>query len=190
MQHRFAAGTHSYHRESETMSDCVMKSYANIAVDKETREALARIPDQINKYIGEHSDSEKLPMGFALRKPSRSQPFTSAQRQYLNQKFHEGETSKSKFDPRQLAKEMRDSFEPEHCLKWQQIASYFSARGRKLRSEKISNENGEVVIDNEGEILELPNDFYATDPNVGTVYDEVVENVDRIMDELQDYDLY
>lgn len=167
------------------MSDCVMKSYAALAVDKETREALARIPDTVNHFVADHSAAEKLSMGFALRKPTKGKPFTSAQRQYLNDKFHQGEQSKSKFDARLLAKDMREIFEPEHCLRWQQIANYFSVRGRKLRSEKIANENNEIVVDNQGDIVELPNDLYVTDPNVGMDYDDVTEKVDQIMNEMQ-----
>lgn len=175
------SGQHQYHRESETLTDCVYKQYNKIAIDKETQEALARIPDRINNYMTDESSKEKLSMGFALRKSTPRKRFTAQQRRYLDAKFEEGKRSKSKFDARLLAQDMRDSLSPTECLTWQQISSYFSVRGRKQRNEPIANENDDIIIGPDGEITQIPDNQYETDPNVGTIDDDVHSKTEQIM---------
>lgn len=155
-------------------------------MDKETQEALRRIPDNVNKYVNEHSSEDDLVMGFALRKTTPRKRFTVEQRQFLDAKFKDGEKRKSKFDPRILAQDMRETFQPSDCLTWQQIASYFSVKGRKLRNEIIANENDDIVVDSDGQIIQVPDNQYMSDPNVGTVDEEIVKNTDIIMS-LEDF---
>ena len=66
---------------------------------------------------------------------------------------------------------MRDSFPPAQCLKWQKIASYFSTYGMKIRKEKIVPED--IKEDRNGEIVEIVDDHYMRDPNIGTIDDQI-----------------
>lgn len=157
-----------------------------MAMDKETQMALARIPDQIQKYVTDHSADSELTMGFALRRTSHRKRFSQRQRQFLIGKFIDGEKNKSKFDARQIAELMRETFEPSECLSWQQIASFWSVYGRKTRKENIANDNEDIVVNDKGEILQVPDDEYVSDPNVGSPDGELSDNAEFIMQKASD----
>ncbi len=89
------------------------------------------------------SGHQSLPRGWAVRQARSRVTFSDEVKKFLDKKFKEGEETKQKFDPRQTAALMREAtkpdgmllFEPDECLTWQQIASYWSQHARRMREE-------------------------------------------------------
>ena len=107
--------------------------------------------------------TEVLPQGWALRSSKKSTRFSEAQRWYLESKFKVGQETGLKFDPVDVARDMRYArnqqgaklFKVDEFLTAQQIQSNFSRRASKLRhshSDDPESEEDEDVLAAEEEL--------------------------------------
>ncbi|KAK3715340.1 hypothetical protein QZH41_001341 [Actinostola sp. cb2023] len=101
--------------------------------------------------------SEELPQGWALKSAKKGGRFNNNQRQYLDDKFRIGEITGHKFDPAQVAQDMRYAkhndgsrrFTVEEFLTPQQIKSYFSRTAGKLRKSGGTEESDAQAIEDQ-----------------------------------------
>ena len=126
-----------------------MKTYSNLAIDKDVQEALNRIPDEFTHYEHEELGGRIEEMGYALRKQTARTRFTSKQRNFMAEVFQKGQISGKKFDARETSNAMltmkkpnsnEPLFLPGELLTWQQISSWWSTYSRKnKRNELVDN---------------------------------------------------
>ena len=103
-----------------------------------------------------------LKKGWALKKKRKVKRFTKSQKAYMVQKFNEGETTGFKWEPEEVAREMRSVkdnkgkriFKAEDFLSASQIGSFFSRLSLEKRQMKnIEYEENDLTA--EGNINDL-----------------------------------
>ncbi len=175
------SGDHVYCKESETLYDHAVTTFANMAVDSDIKRALQAIPDDLADYAKERlAGRTEMTMGFAIRSAKARTKFEPHVRQYLIGKFEQGRISGKKFDARDISREMRSAkkagteqpmFTPKEFLTWQQIASFWSTYAR------TNNKREGAVIDSPNDsVAEIDNDVYMSDPNL-EVHDAQLDEV-------------
>ena len=105
---KICLGDHVYFKESENIYDHAMHTFATLSVDRVIKGALNEIPEALASYEEEQSGGQiKMRMGFALRTSRTRTRFSTTVRNFLIEKFDQGEKTGKKFDPRNLARDMR-----------------------------------------------------------------------------------
>ncbi|MCP4460941.1 MAG: hypothetical protein GY816_23415 [Cytophagales bacterium] len=125
---------------SETLYDYSMKAFSNLAIDNQVSEMMDRIPATMRNFGEEELQGSIEAVGWALKRSSLRTPFSKEVKEYLAQKYIEGRDKHKKYDPREIAKEMRTLkdenneavFKTSECKSWQQIASFWSANAKKI----------------------------------------------------------
>ena len=89
---------------------------------------------------GQQLESNLLKMRWAI--PERVQRrLTSAQKEFLNKLFDDGEKSGNKVGTEEAEQKMRKQFAPEYYLSGSTIKSYFSRRASKKKKGKIVDDD-------------------------------------------------
>jgi len=82
-----------------------------------------------------------LPIGWALQAQREHKRFSTAQRNYLKEKFDEGKKTNRKHTPQAIAESMKRDFDdPNDWLTWQQIASFWQSLAKKYKQKKITED--------------------------------------------------
>ena len=169
-------GNHKYPTMQDTLYDYAQKKLGQ-TVESETT-TIKELQDAIGQLDITTSTSEPQLQGWALRKQRAKTTFTKQVKDFLKEKFVEGEKSKSKNNPQQVSALMRiitddnatPLFAPEQCLTWQQIQSFWSQNAEKFRKELALEDDAPGVED----------DVYTEDAqlsNIDTVIEEVLAAV-------------
>ena len=113
-------------------------------------------------------------MGWALRTSRRPGTFDPKVREFLKQKFEEGEITGRKLDPRTVAKNMRIQFASNKWLKWSQIASVWSRLACLRRQETLEDRAIHDEDDNNQEHVgydaDLEDDPYFNNPEIDVIH--------------------
>ncbi len=190
LQRHMALGKHTFVPERLTLRDYAIRTY------KTTIEEMAAVQQQTTlrdvvltlDNIPEEDRNPPLTKGWAIRKTRRHTVFTVQQREYLANKFHEGERTKKKCDPKQVATNMRREkmatgepmFTPDEYLTWQQIASFFSryaAVQRQAQNERAAHNQVEASNRDCADVSSAYNDDYTEEHNYDTIDEEIEENL-------------
>ncbi|MCP4489173.1 MAG: hypothetical protein GY820_17950 [Gammaproteobacteria bacterium] len=123
---------------TQALHDYSMKAFSQIGIDQEIAATLSRISEATRDDELEGEQLENV--GFALKRVPQRTRFSTKVKSYLSEKFREGDRLHRKYDPRDIAKEMRTvksangdpMFTTEECLSWQQIARFWSQNARRI----------------------------------------------------------
>ncbi|XP_061189168.1 uncharacterized protein LOC133197244 [Saccostrea echinata] len=139
-------GIHEFKLERESVYDSIRKQWAelcnNVVITKKNVVDIACTSETV----------ETLSMGWALKRVRKVKRFPTKIRNFLTEKFLEGEKSGKKCNPNEVATEMKalrdtDSrrvFQINECLNSNQIASYFSRLG-----STSSKKNKEIDLEDD-----------------------------------------
>jgi hypothetical protein len=124
------------------------------------------------------SEGYQLPKGWALRVPKRTTRYTVAQKTYLKEKFDVGIDSNKKYNPVDIAKQMRKQpqFAERDWLTWQQIASYWS-RLSKEREQTVRA--GIPEQEDDDDVKSITDNVYvnAIDEHMEEVINNVISTI-------------
>lgn len=178
-------GKHDFQPDRLTMKDAALNLYSQ---DREqlttvihSLESGSEIENSLLTTNPGDPTAPALAMGFALKEVTSCKPFSKTQKEYLLKKFNEGEKNQQKFDPKDVAVQMRRETKIDHSplfsrseyLKPTQIASFWSREAQKRRksAKPVSTEDaatemqdGQEPQPHENECVD--DDEYTEDPNI------------------------
>lgn len=143
----------------------------------------------VNKALEEASapsTSGMLSLGWAIKARSPQKRMTTDQRQYLINKFNDGQRSGHKHEPEDVAKDMRRArnrshdprFLPDDYLKPFQIKQYFSRLSAKSKKGEIrpAEEENDKEEDDTTEIPDVPtSDEYGLEYQLEELLQELID---------------
>ena len=157
-------GVHELQPERVTMKDYALGLYSahieNVQMDRifqPLQDVIQEIESTDNNF---DKTLEPLPQGWALPQKKTKTEYTDNVKTFLKDLFVDGEKTKRKFDPKQVAIMMesitvrlegedRPRFMPSELLNYRQIASYFSRKTARMRNVAGCIENPKNVHCNE-----------------------------------------
>lgn len=152
----------------------------------ETSQVFSGLP-AVSEAIHSQRDAEAAPdglaaleMGWALKVRKPTKRFTVRQRAFLTEKFEEGARTGRKYDPHNVAKQMRrhpDFPSKDDWLTWTQISSFWSRLS--LNRERSSAGLAPAPVDDEFDIEEAADDAYAN-----AFEEHITESIQSVIDEV------
>ena len=117
-------GKHEIYAERETLRDAAIGGYKQKIEELHLTHTVPEIDDAVQDAVGLSPEDEVEPglsMGWALKVQQQGRKsFTPEVRQYLLSKFDEGLQSGTKYNPREIEKQMRYEQNRDGTLKFDQ----------------------------------------------------------------------
>lgn len=183
-----SVGKHTIRKERQSLRDFSIGTYVRKIEESKLFSKDSTIVDAIRSQQNEEEvdeEVEALPMNWAekVRRPTKQ--FTIKQKNFLTEKFNEGAATGNKYDPHDVAEQMRkDARFPwkDDWLKYTQIASFWSRLSRQREqtggSTAGTSSRQEPLVE-EYDLEEVADDEYAN------AYQEHVEDsIQQVIDDV------
>ncbi|XP_071138474.1 uncharacterized protein [Mytilus edulis] len=172
LENHVLLGTHDLRLERESVYDIIRKQWAELC----NNVIVTRKKNVVSQCTDNQQAVETLHMGWALKRARKVNRFPSNIKNILIKKFNEGEKSKNKCSPDDVASEMismRDTegrrvFQLNECLNSTQITSFFSrlVSANASNNKKIVPEDDDLVAAavaiNQSELIDSVNSANPT----------------------------
>ena len=183
-------GKHMFVPERRTLKDYAIGFYKN-RIDAIQTAPLLSIKNALRDIEtgGDEEYAVPIEMGWAHKPDRKGTTFDQEQISFLRNLFNEGARSGKKYDPREVAKMMKNAKHPDgitkrfsrsQLLTWNQISGFFSRTAAKQRKEPVpgsfQDENILENFDDEQKYMEDSN-FPTTEE---AVMSHLQENYDQI----------